>query len=92
MRKKNMKLVYLIIGLGALLQGYLTGVIAGVLPFMIKEFDLNTTIQGLVSSFIFFWWNYWCFKWSKLFKSYWKKESLYFLCCNCCSWSFRCFK
>lgn len=54
MRKKNMKLVYLIIGLGALLQGYLTGVIAGVLPFMIKEFDLNTTIQGLVSSFIFF--------------------------------------
>lgn len=36
MRKKNMKLVYLIIGLGALLQGYLTGVIAGVLPFMIN--------------------------------------------------------
>ncbi|EPH59383.1 MFS transporter, SP family [Enterococcus faecium 13.SD.W.09] len=54
MIKKNIQYSYYIIAIGGFLTGYLTSVIAGVLPFMATEFSLSTTQEGLVSSIVLF--------------------------------------
>lgn len=54
MVKKNIRYSYYIIAIGGFLTGYLTSVIAGVLPFMATEFSLSTTQEGLVSSIVLF--------------------------------------
>lgn len=54
MKKAKINLIYFLIAMGGFLEGYLTSVIAGVLPLMTQEFRLNSQQQGLTSSIVIF--------------------------------------
>ena len=54
MKKAKINLIYFLIAMGGFLLGYLTSVIAGVLPLMSSEFKLNSQQQGLTSSIVIF--------------------------------------